>query len=235
MPADCNDEDDLLPISALQHLAFCERQCALIYVEGAWAENQRTAEGRQLHDRTHAQDVEVRAGVRIARGLRLRSLRLGLSGQADVVEFHALSALDAPLPSVVGEGEGLGVRQPFPVEYKRGKPKTDHCDEVQLCAQAMCLEEMIGLPVPEGALYYSQPRRRTPVSFTPELRAETEALATRLHELVRLQRTPPPLFGKHCKSCSLEDLCLPRTSATHSARRYLEAALQDAVREEVMP
>src|SRR5579859_4686917 len=145
-------EEDLLPISALQHLAFCERQWALIHLEGVWAENQLTAEGRVIHDRAHEPGTESRGDVRVSRGLRLRSLRLGLSGIADVVEFHrcgrrgdtsgkGLVASGVALPSVSGSWA------PFPVEYKRGRPKSGPFDEIQLCAQALCLEEMLGVPV----------------------------------------------------------------------------------------
>jgi CRISPR-associated exonuclease Cas4 len=143
-------EEDLIMISALQHLAFCPRQCALIHVEQMWQESGLTAEGRILHERVHEQEGESRAGVRIERGLPLRSLRLGLVGVADVVEFH-------PLPG--------GGWRPFPVEYKRGKPKPDRCDEVQLCAQAMCLEEMMEVEVPQGSLFYGKTRHRHDVAF----------------------------------------------------------------------
>jgi CRISPR-associated exonuclease Cas4 len=197
-------EDDLIPISALQHLAFCERQCALIHVEQLWDENRLTAEGRILHERVHDGGPETRGGVHVARGVRLRSLRLGLSGVADVVEFHK---------SEDGTGTALpgfrGLWRPFPVEYKRGKPKHGDCDAVQLCAQAICLEEMLSVSVPEGALFYGQPRRRQAVTFDPALRKETERLASRAHEIIRAGVTPEPVLGKHCKSCSLERLCLP--------------------------
>ena len=134
-------EDDLLPISGLQHLLFCERQCALIHLEQVWAENRLTVEGKNMHDRVHEREAESRPGIRIVRALRLRSLRLGLTGMADVVEFH----LDSGVRS-----QGL----PFPVEYKRGKPKADYSDSVQLCAQAICLEEMLSCTIPAGALFY---------------------------------------------------------------------------------
>ena len=138
-------EDDLIMISALQHFAFCPRQCALIHIEQVWTESGLTAEGRIMHEKVHEEQRESRGAVRIECGIPLRSLRLGLIGKADVVEFHRI---------------GKGVWQPFPVEYKRGKPKPDHCDKVQLCAQAMCLEEMLSVPVPEGALFYGRTRRR---------------------------------------------------------------------------
>ena len=142
-------EDDLLPISALQHLLFCERQCALIHVEGLWADNVLTVEGTHMHRRSDEGADEKRDGVRIVRALPLRSLRLGLAGRADVVEFH--------------RGEPGAAWAPFPVEYKRGRAKRERCDQVQLCAQALCLEEMLGVEIPAGALFYGQapPRRRS--------------------------------------------------------------------------
>ncbi|OPY66900.1 MAG: hypothetical protein A4E57_02584 [Syntrophorhabdaceae bacterium PtaU1.Bin034] len=155
-------DDDLIMISALQHYVFCPRQCALIHIEQVWSESGLTADGRIMHEKVHEEENETRGAVRIARGLPLRSLRLGLVGAADVVEFHKI---------------GKGVWQPFPVEYKRGKPKPDHCDAVQLCAQAMCLEEMLSIAVSEGALFYGRTRRRTDVVFDDSLRRETEQTA----------------------------------------------------------
>jgi CRISPR-associated exonuclease Cas4 len=212
------DEDDLLPLSGLQHLVFCERQWALIHVEQVWSENQLTAEGRELHDRAHEAGSESRPGLRIARGLRLRSLRLGLSGQADVVEFRA-----SPGGSRLPDAEGLW--QPFPVEYKRGRPKRDRCDEVQLCAQALCLEEMFDSEIPAGALFYGTPRRRRDVAFSASLRAETEALAARMHLLYSARTTPRAAYEPKCERCSLLALCMPKTLASaHAVERYLARA-----------
>ena len=149
-------EDDLIPLSALQYLIFCKRQCALIHIEQAWAENLFTAEGKIMHERVHAADRQSRGKVRIEYSMWLRSLRLGLIGKADVVEFHRKS---------VSQKTGSAVWQPFPVEYKRGKPKKNNCDKVQLCAQALCLEEMLNVEVPSGALFYGKKRRRTDVVF----------------------------------------------------------------------
>jgi len=149
-------EDDLLPLSGLQHLLFCERQCALIHIEQAWAENLLTAEGRIMHERVHEADRESRGEVRIEYSMPLRSLRLGLIAKADVVEFHR--KLD---PGEKGSSKWL----PFPVEYKRGKPKKENYDKVQLCAQAMCLEEMLDVQIPEGAIFYGRTRRRQDVVF----------------------------------------------------------------------
>jgi CRISPR-associated exonuclease Cas4 len=208
-------EDDLLPISALQHLAFCERQWALIHLEQQWVENRLTAEGRQLHERADGGHNQTREAVRICRGLHLRSLRLGLTGKADVVEFHP-------------DGAGDNMR-PFPIEYKRGRPKPDHRDEVQLCAQALCLEEMLNLEIAGGALFYGQPRRRTNVPFDAVLRAETESLAARLHELNASRVTPKAKYEKKCDSCSLYSICLPRSTEAKSARKYLKRAVAAAI------
>ena len=201
------NEDDLLALSGIQHFMFCRRQWALIHLEGTWAENRLTAEGRHLHERVHESDSETRNGVKIVRGLRLRSLRLGLSGQADVVEFHP--------------GEGAMV--PFPVEYKRGRPKPDRCDEVQLCAQALCLEEMLGIPVARGAIFYGQPRRRQEVAFDEALRQETEVLAMTMHEMFNVGTTPPAVYEKKCDNCSLYNWCLPKnTGQSQQVASYLD-------------
>lgn len=201
------DEDDLLPLSALQHLMFCERQCALIHIEQVWAENRLTAEGRVMHDRAHEGGSDTRGPVRTARGLRIRSLQLGLIGQADVVEFPK----GAP---------------PFPVEYKRGKPKANRCDEIQLCAQALCLEEMLEVEVPMGALFYGQPRRRTDVTFDTGLRALTQDTAERLHALVQAAVTPPAAYEKKCDACSLLEICQPKSVGTRHVFTYLKRMLQ---------
>jgi len=194
-------EDDLLPLSGLQHLVFCERQCALIHIEQTWAENLYTAEGRVLHERVHEADREARGDIRVEYSMPLRSLRLGLIAKADVVEFHR-------------NGELPGRKwRPFPVEYKRGKPKKDNVDKVQLCAQALCLEEMLGVEVPSGALFYGKTRRRQDVDFDADLRSETEDTARRFHALVEAGKTPKPVYGKKCESCSMKHLCLPKTVA----------------------
>jgi CRISPR-associated exonuclease Cas4 len=212
-------EDDLLPLSGLQHLMFCERQWGLIHIEQMWEENRLTAEGRVLHERAHQAGSESRPKVRTSRGLRLHSLRLGLVGQADVVEFH-------PFTDGVVLPELEGLWRPFPVEYKRGRPKKNACDEVQLCAQALCLEEMFGREISEGALYYGEPRRRTQVVFDGKLRARTEALAGRMHELYRAGTTPLAAYEPKCDGCSLIARCLPRLLAKPpGVARYLARAL----------
>jgi CRISPR-associated exonuclease Cas4 len=216
-------DDDLLPISALQHLRFCERQWGLIHLEQQWEENRLTAEGRLLHDRVHESSTEARPNLIVARGLHLHCLRLGLTGQADAVEFHRART----------EGEGGAValprRQgtwlPFPVEYKRGRPKAEPFDEIQLCAQALCLEEMFGLSLNAGALFYGKTRRRVDVQFDVALKAETEGLCGRMHELYAAGVTPLAQYAKKCERCSLMARCLPRSPSGEGAvERYLKSA-----------
>ncbi len=202
-------EDDLLPLSALQHLAFCERQWGLIHLEQQWNENRLTAEGRLLHENADSETTEIRDGVRTCRGLRVRSLKYGIAGRADVVEF--------------------GPDGPRPVEYKRGKPKKDDIDEVQLCAQALCLEEMLGVSIPEGSLFYGEPRRRTPVIFDQTLRQRVEILIRRLHELTRAALTPHPVYAPKCRSCSLLEVCGPKATGGKSAKQYLKTALREVL------
>ena len=185
-------DSDLLYLSALQHLMFCERQCALIHIEQAWVENRFTAEGRVMHEKAHTKGHETRKGVRTENAVPLRSLRLGLVGEADVVEFHPDGGV-------------------FPVEYKRGRPKSADCDRVQLCAQALCLEEMLSVDIPAGALFYGKTRRRQDVLFDAELRNKTESAAHRLHELVASGKTPLPSYRKQCDKCSFITLCMPKT------------------------
>lgn len=206
-------EDDLLPLSGLQHLLFCERQCSLIHVEGQWAENQFTAEGRLGHERVHGGGGRSEAGARTALALHLRSLRLGLSGVADVVEFHQL-----------GPGQPW---QPFPVEHKHGKPKKGNCDAVQLCAQALCLEEMLGMTIPAGALFYGATRRRQDVGFDERLRHATVDAARWFHELVDSGHSPSAEYKpEKCDACSLLPLCLPKvTGRAGSVKKYLDLAL----------
>lgn len=229
-------EDDLLPISAIQHLAFCERQWALIHLEGLWAENRLTVEGSILHERTDQPDLEVRGIVRIARALRLKSIVLGLTGVADVVEFHRWDEESGALTSNLSGSMAIslvgvpGLWQPVPVEYKRGKPKPDICDEVQLCSQALCLEEMLECSISEGFLYYNLPRKRHVVLFDDNLRKETHALIVRLHELNGLHQTPPANYGKKCDSCSMKEYCLPKIfKKGKSIKTYLATALQDVL------
>lgn len=200
-------EADLLPISALQHYIFCERQWALIHLEQVWLENRLTAEGRNLHERVDEPEHETRGGVRVVRALPLRSLEFGITGRADVVEFHSDGTI-------------------FPVEYKRGKPKKDRCDEVQLCAQALCLEEMTGRVVPAGALFYGQPRRRHDVPLDAALRRFTRDTILRMQAAHQAGLTPTAVYEKKCDNCSLLPLCMPKTTGKQrSAAAWLKGEI----------
>ncbi|MCK0206692.1 CRISPR-associated protein Cas4 [Starkeya koreensis] len=211
-PIDRETEEALIPLSALQHYLFCPRQCALIHVEQLWAEDVATAEGRLLHEKADSGRAEARPGVRTARGVALRSVALGVTGKADVVEFHG------------GRRGEPGI--PFPVEYKRGKPKAHRADEVQLCAQAMCLEEAFGVPVTEGALFYGETRRRLPVLFDDALRSLTLQTAAAARTMIGAQVTPPPVHMPACRRCSLEALCQPaRLERPPSVARWLAAQI----------
>lgn len=207
-------EDDFLQLSALQHFVFCPRQCALSYIEQVWEENLLTAEGGIMHKRCHEEESQTRNGVRIERGLRLFSRRLGLVGMADVVEFSKPRAGEKAVP--------------FPVEYKHGKPKTNNCDKIQLCGQAICLEEMMDISVPCGAIFYGKTRHRIDVVFDAALRQETEDASNRLHEFIRLGVTPKPEYSKKCESCSLIAICMPKVlSQNYSVNKYLKEAVQE--------
>jgi CRISPR-associated exonuclease Cas4 len=223
-------EDDLLPISALQHLAFCERQAALIHLEGEWQENKLTVEGRGLHERVHEADTEQKGNMLILRDLRVRSLVLGLVGAIDLLELTPLSAGNTGGMVLPGHA---GQYQPYIVEYKRGHPKTDHCDEIQLCAQALCLEEMTGARLAASGFFYGQPRRRLDVVLSPELRAETVKLALRLHELMAGDAMPPPEFAPRCYGCSLIETCLPEMPRKpDSVNAYMKRQIAEVAREE---
>lgn len=203
-------EDQLLPLSALQHWLFCPRQCALIHLEQTWEENLFTAEGRAKHERAHHGPDERRPGLRVTRGMRVRSLSLGVSGQCDVVELHTDGTI-------------------FPVEYKRGKPRPHGADEAQLCAQALCLEEMLGRPVSRGALFYDKTKRRVDVEFDASLRALTEEAAAGLRAMMTARRLPRAEYERgKCDACSLINLCQPRSRADGSAAEWFtEELLRD--------
>lgn len=196
-------EEELLQISALQHFVFCPRQCALIHIEQAWEENRFTVEGRIMHEDVHEGGVENRKDVRIERGIPLRSLELGLSGKADVVEFRKTA-----------DKNNWAL---FPIEYKRGKPKSDHSDMVQLCAQAICLEEMLKTFIPAGALFYGKTKHRLDVEFDDAMRNETRNLAAQLHKFISAGRTPPAVYTPKCGSCSLISQCMPKLAERNSS------------------
>ncbi|MDL2286395.1 CRISPR-associated protein Cas4 [Desulfococcaceae bacterium OttesenSCG-928-F15] len=201
-------EENLISLSALNHFLYCERRCALIHMDQVWTENVFTAEGRLLHERADSGKVEVRGDVKTATGLLLRSLKYGLTGKADMVEFHRKDKAWLP----------------YPVEYKRGRPKKDNSDRVQLCAQALCLEEMLGLDVPEGSLFYGQTKRRQVVPMDSSLRVITTDTIVQVRTLLNQKTLPPPVNDKRCKDCSLAETCIPEISSTHNrASRYLES------------
>ena len=213
-------EEDWLLLSGLQHFAFCRRQWALIHVENQWAENLRTVDGHLMHERVHDQEFRESRGDRLTvRGLAIHSAQLGISGQCDAVEFQRD-------PDGISLRDREGLWQPYPVEYKRGKPKEGNADELQLCAQAMCLEEMLCCTVPEGALYYGEPRRRTVVQFTPELRQQVRDSLTEMHQLYQRRYTPKVKPSNACNACSLKDLCLPKLMSRKKVADYLSAAME---------
>ncbi|SFZ86885.1 CRISPR-associated exonuclease, Cas4 family [Devosia enhydra] len=201
-----------IPLSALQHAVYCLRQAALIHLERLWEENRFTAEGQVLHQVADKPGGRHVRGVRRQMALPLASLRLNLSGVADVVEFHR---------------QPDGSEVPFPVEFKRGKPKSHRADEVQLCAQALCLEEMFDKPVPMGALYYAETRRRTEVAFDAELRGLTEETARALAGIFASEQTPPARYkASLCRACSLIEICRPR-AGERSARAFRRRLVED--------
>jgi len=201
-----------VPLSALQHWCYCPRQCALIHIEQVFEDNLYTQRGQSLHKRVDDPGFEVRDGLRIERALPLFCDDLGLIGKADIVEF---------LP------DGT----PYPVEYKHGsrhkRADIAACDDVQLAAQALCLEEMFGLPVPEGALYYASSRRRRTVAIDAELRKRTLAAISGVRELLAAGMTPAPLADEHCRACSLRDLCQPEAVQPDTGRGGMLAHLFD--------
>ncbi len=214
-------EEDFLQLSGLQHFSFCRRQWALIHIENQWAENYRTVDGALMHERAHDRSLEESRGdLLIQRGVSVYSAELGVSGQCDILEYRR-GTEGIPLPN------RDGLWQPYPVEYKRGKPKDGDADALQLCGQAMCLEHMLCCDIPEGALYYGEIRRREQVAFTPALRSQVKELLLQMHELYRRGYTPKVKPTKSCNACSLKDLCLPRLLKSRSVSAYLKSAMED--------
>jgi len=209
-------EDDLIPISALQHVLFCERQYALIHIEQVWEENRFTAEGKVLHERVDAEHHESRRLFRQEYGLAVRSMGQGLIGKCDLVELHL-------------QAKGGGVAEANPVEFKRGKGKETDVDRVQLCAQAMCLEEMFSTTIGHGQLYYLQEHRRTRVDLDGPLREKTAGLIARIRTLLDASLTPPAMYEKRkCDNCSLVELCMPKSAGSGNKRvdRYVAAQIR---------
>ncbi len=240
---DAMDDSDLIPISAIQHYRYCPKQCALIHIDGLWAENRFTAEGQQLHQRvdtpgsrtrtpTDVGDNEHpvdgcdaslcpsagRAGVvRVVRSMPLRSAAFGIVGKADCVEIRT-------------DEFGKLISAPKPVEYKRGRPKQDNTDAVQLCAQALCLEEMTGWTIESGALFYHTTRKRQETLFDTTLRLETADTIKQIRSMIRANRTPVAAFGPKCRNCSLRDFCLPKgTDRSKNPGLYLKRAIRVAL------
>jgi CRISPR-associated exonuclease Cas4 len=206
------DDHDLIPISALQHYLYCPRQCALIHVEQLWAESRHTAEGRLLHERTDKPQAERRKGVRVVTAMPLVHTELGITGIADAVEFHREAAAE----------------RVNPVEYKRGRPKAHRADEVQLCAQALCLESMLDIAIARGELFYGQTRRRREVVFDAGLRALTRQTIDATRQMIAARFTPSATYEpKRCDACSLIDLCQPRWLGRGDVNAWLRTQLED--------
>ena len=196
-------EDEYLLLSGIQHFVFCRRQWALIHIEQQWSENYRTVDGRIMHERVHNPDFrEKRGELIITRAMEISSSRLGISGECDAVEFRQ----DKKGVKVFGLD---GLYTLTPVEYKRGEPKEDDCDILQLTAQALCLEDMLCCEITHGFLYYGELRRRIKVNFDNELRCRTEAVIREMHEMYKRKHTPKVKRRKACNACSLKKICLP--------------------------
>ena len=214
-------EDEYLLLSGIQHFAFCRRQWALIHIEQQWRENLRTVEGERLHKKAHDGPLfERREDLLIVRALDVSSGELGIVGTCDMVEFQN----DEAGIALIGR---RGRFRPVPVEYKRGRPKCHNADMLQLCAQAMCLEESLVCEVPKGYLFYGEPRHRTEVIFDSHLRTETRQTTEEMHQLYRRRHTPKVKPGSFCRSCSLVDICLPKLIRAESVEQYILKHIED--------
>lgn len=214
-------EEDYLALSGIQHFRFCPRQWALIHIERAWADNLLTAQGELLHERAHDPTLDEKRGDRlISRGMPVASATLGVRGACDVVEFVS----DPGGVAITGR---RGKWLPTPIEYKRGDGSAIDADALQLCAQALCLEEMLCCEIARGFVFYAEIRRREEVVFSDELRQETERTIARMHELYDRGYTPKVKRRPGCRSCSLRDLCLPALGNLNSAAQYIRRAVGD--------
>ena len=214
-------DGQLLPLSGLQHYAYCPRQWALIHIEQQWQENEWTADGHVFHSRAHDGPAhELRGDVLILRGLRVASETLGISGSCDVVEFHRDS-------SGVALADYEGLWSVYPVEYKRGEPKENNADRLQLCAQAMCLEEMLLCQIPEGSLFYGETRRREVVSLDDVLRNEVKCMLEQMHRCYAAQHTPRARRTKGCNVCSLKEICLPGLPKLNDVASYIRRHMEE--------
>ena len=215
------NEDDFLQISGIQHFKFCRRQWALIHIENQWAENSRTVDGALMHENAHDKGFRESRGNRIiTRGMNIHSHTLGVSGECDVIEFLK-SENGIPLK----EFEGLW--QPYPIEYKRGSSSERIADRLQLCCQAMCLEEMFCCEIDKGALYYGETRRRTEIFFDKNLRNEVHENLSQMHDFFHRGHTPKVKPTKSCNACSLKDLCLPKLMNRLTVADYIKKSLEE--------
>lgn len=214
-------EEDYLNLAGLQHFAFCRRQWALIHIEQQWQENLRTIEGQILHEKAHdSYSAEKRGDVIVSRGMAVFSRTLGINGVCDIVELHK----DCGGVEIFGR-EGLYT--PVPIEYKRGKPKEDDCDAVQLCAQAMCLEEMLLCEIPRGYLFYGETKHRQAVDLSQALRARVRAMVKEMHEFYDRRYTPKVKLSKGCKACSLAEICMPKLNKNLSVSQYIKDRISE--------
>lgn len=214
-------EEDFLLLSGIQHYAFCKRQWALIHIEQQWAENLRTVEGQIFHEKTHDNMIkEKRGDLIVSRGMSIFSRLLGLTGVCDVVEFHR----NSNGINIFGrEGKYL----PIPIEYKKGKPKEDDADVMQLCAQVMCLEEMLLCDIKEAFLFYGETKRRVKVVLNNELREKVKLVSKEMHELYAKRHTPKVKLSKACKACSLVDICIPKLCKNPSVIHYIKKTISE--------
>lgn len=206
-------EDDFIMLSALQHFAFCPRQCALIHQDHEWTDSYLTKKGDLFHQRVDSYRTEKRKDIVTEFSLPIHSFELGLSGKTDIVEFYY---------------SGNKIIKIIPIEYKLGKIKKDSIDEVQLCAQALCLEEMTAITIPLGYFYYGRERRRTEILLSPELRKETKKISAEIHALLQSEILPQPKKGPHCRACSLREVCRPdlfgrKTSVGNYIDRFIDS------------
>ena len=219
-------EDDFLLLSGIQHFAFCKRQWALIHIEQQWQENLRTIEGEILHEKTHDNTIkEKRGDLIVSRGMGIFSRSLGITGACDVVELHRAS--DGV--KIFGRD---GTYKPVPVEYKRGKPKEDESDVLQLCAQALCLEEMLLCEIPEAFLFYGETKRRLKIILDDDLRGRVKTIFKEMHDLYDRRHTPKVKISKACKACSLTEICMPKLCKNPSVIGYIKKNLLEVEMEE---
>lgn len=216
-------EDDFLLLSGLQHFKFCRRRWALIHIENQWADNFRTVDGSLMHENAHDKEFRESRGERIiTRGMNVFSRSLGVSGECDVLEFHK------KIEGIALHGQE-GLWQPYPIEYKRGAPNSQSGDELQLCAQAMCLEEMLCCTIPQGALFFGETRQRKVIQFTEDLRCTVRDCLSEMHQLYARGHTPKGKRTKACNACSMKELCLPKLMSNPSVAAYLRQSMEESL------